>query len=425
MSDAADRTQIIHVTMLGGFTLTMGDKILSDNDNRSRKAWNLLGYLIVNRRGDLSINELYSAVWQEGAQENPYGALKTLVFRVRKMMEQAGFPAQDLILSQRGTYVWNPEWKITSDVEQFENLCRGILTSGQETASMFRECMEAFELYKGVFLPKSADENWVGPLCSYYHSLYQKLVRAISEYLLGENEYGKVEEICGKAIEIDRFSEEFHYYSIYAASRRGDQKGALEQYMAVMEMFYRERFITPSEHFKDLYRIISDQDQEVLTDLFLIQDKLIQSGSLKGGSRGAYHCEFAVFKRLVQLESRGVERNGESVYLCLLTVGDRTGRTLKPGIQTRAMERLREAIKDSLRASDAYARYSVSQYMVLLPSATYENSEMVMKRVLNAFNRSYMRKEVSVSYSLDVVLPTEDLESLRHGPEKGGKSLAN
>lgn len=412
MSDATGKTQIIHVTMLGGFTLTMGDKILSDNDNRSRKAWNLLGYLIVNRRGDLSINELYNAVWQEGTQENPYGALKTLVFRVRKMMEQVGLPAQNMILSQRGTYVWNPEWKITSDVDQFENLCRGILTSGQETGGMFHACMEAFELYKGEFLPKSSDENWVAPLCSYYHSLYQKLVRVISEYLLREKEYEKVEEICGKAIEIDQFAEEFHYYNIYAASRRGDQKGALGRYNAVMDMFYRERLITPSEHFKDLYRIISDQDQEVMTDLSQIQEKLIQSGNLRSGSRGAYQCEFAVFKRLVQLESRGVERNGESVYLCLLTVGDRRGRTLKPGIQTRAMERLRDAIKDSLRASDAYARYSVSQYMVLLPSATHENGEMVMKRVLSTFNRNYMRKEVSVSFSLDVVLPIEEMRKV-------------
>ena len=100
-----------------------------------------------------------------------------------------------------------------------------------------------------------------------------------------------------------------------------------------------------------------------MTDLDVIQENL-GTGSA-GEGHGAYQCEYAVFKRLVQLERRGVERSGDSVYLCLLTVGDRKGRTLKPEIQARAMERLRASIQKSLRSSDVYARYSVSQFILL------------------------------------------------------------
>ena len=60
---------------------------------------------------------------------------------------------------------------------------------------------------------------------------------------------------------------------------------------------------------------------------------------------------------------------------------DRRGRTLKPEIQARAMERLRASIQKALRSSDVYARYSVSQFILLLSSATFENSEMVMNRI--------------------------------------------
>ena len=116
-----------------------------------------------------------------------------------------------------------------------------------------------------------------------------------------------------------------------------------------------------------------------------------------------------MFKRLVQLKRRGVERSGASVYLCLLTVGDRRGRTLKPEIQARAMERLKGVINHSLRSSDAFSRYSVSQYIILLPSVTYENGEQVMRRIMSAFNKAYVRKDVSVSYSLNVVLPQEEI----------------
>ena len=115
MIDTSGNNPVIQVNMFGGFTITMDNRTMSDSDNRSRKAWSLLSYLIVNRRKDVSINELFNAIWQEGMQDNPYGALKTLVFRVRKMMEAAGFPSQELILNQKGAYMWNPSWKLTID----------------------------------------------------------------------------------------------------------------------------------------------------------------------------------------------------------------------------------------------------------------------------------------------------------------------
>ena len=115
MIDTSGNKPVIQVKMFGGFTITMDDKSMGDSDNRSRKAWNLLSYLVINRRKDVSINELFQAIWQDGMQDNPYGALKTLVFRVRKMMEAAGFPSQDLILNQKGAYMWNPSWELSID----------------------------------------------------------------------------------------------------------------------------------------------------------------------------------------------------------------------------------------------------------------------------------------------------------------------
>lgn len=191
MIDTSGNKPVIQVKMFGGFTITMDDKSMGDSDNRSRKAWNLLSYLIINRRKDVSINELFQAIWQDGMQDNPYGALKTLVFRVRKMMEAAGFPSQDLILNQKGAYMWNPSWELSIDTDRFEFLCRRILTSQEDMRDMEKEWKEALNLYRGAFLPKSADDSWVVPLNTYYHSLYQKLVKAVCGYLLDQQEYAR------------------------------------------------------------------------------------------------------------------------------------------------------------------------------------------------------------------------------------------
>ena len=120
----------------------------------------------------------------------------------------------------------------------------------------------------------------------------------MAEELIRDKEYAQVEEICQRAIGIDRFAEDFHYYWIYAAYGQGEQETALKRYKDTTDMFYRERLMTPSEHFKELYKVISNSEQEVVTDLDVIQENL-GTGSA-GEGHGAYQCEYAVFKRLVR-----------------------------------------------------------------------------------------------------------------------------
>lgn len=403
MNQISEEHPVIRISTLGGFSLSMGEKSLGDDENRSRKAWSLLGYLIMNRKKACSIGDLFGAVWPDGSQDNPYGALKTLIFRIRKMLDTAGFPAQQLIVNRNGTYSWSEEtYGCQVDADRFEELCGLALDQERRMADCLEYAMEAIGLYRGDFLPKASDESWVIPINSYYHAMYQKLVCRTAEYLTGVKRYKDTIELCSRAILIDRFEESFYYQLIYASYQDGQQEQAVKLYQDTTELFYRERLMTPSENFKELYRIVSGKERPALAELDTIQAQLNDSDL---GQSGAYLCEYSVFKRLFQIEQRGVERSGDSIYLCLITVSDRRGRTLKPEIQARAMERLKQAIKDSLRSSDAFSRYSVSQYILLLPTTTYENGERAMRRVLSSFNRNYVRKDVAVNYSLSPVLP--------------------
>jgi len=403
MNYASEERPMIQANMLGGFSLTLGEKTMGDNDNRSRKAWSLLCFLIMNRKKELGIGDLFGAIWPDESQDNPYGALKTLVFRVRKMLESAGFPAPELLVNRHGTYCWSTEaCGCRVDAERFEELCHLVLDPGRPMADVYAEAMEAVDLYRGYFLPKSGDESWVIPISAYYHSLYQKLVCRTATFLTGEKRYGETIGLCERAVAIDPYDEHFYYHLIYANFLDGRQEEALKLYDDTTEMFYRDKLITPSESFKELYRVISSRERPALAQLDQIQREL---GEAVSGQNGAYLCEYAVFKRLFQIEQRGVERSGDSIYLCLLTVSDRQGRMLRPEIQSRAMERLKQSIKSSLRSSDAFSRYSVSQYIILLPTTTYENGERVVHRILASFNRNYVRKDVAINYSLSPILP--------------------
>ena len=79
----------------------------------------------------------------------------------------------------------------------------------------------------------------------------------------------------------------------------------------------------------------------------------------------------------------------------------------KLAILNKAMEHLNYAIRNSLRCSDVYTRYSISQYIVLLPTVTAEKGEMVLKRITSNFRKQYNRKDLRVEFKLQPVLPWE------------------
>ena len=218
-----------------------------------------------------------------------------------------------------------------------------------------------------------------------------------------KKDYPTMIEVCQQAIAIDPYGEDGHYYLICALYQSGNQLMAMEHYQRVNDMFYNEFAITPSLRFKELYKLISDKKHGITMDLSNIREILLEGGT----SKGAFCCEPSVFRDIYQLETRAIERTGDSIFLCLLTISNLKGELLKPAVQTRAMDELGESIRNSLRRGDIFSRYSVSQYLMLLPTATYENGENVLKRIIQNFKKEYSRKDLSITYSLQSVTPNQ------------------
>ncbi len=393
---------VIHVNMLGGLSISIGDREIVDQNNQAKKPWSLLEYLITFRGRDIPVEELIDLFWKDEASNNPAGALKTLMFRVRKLLEPLGYPTQELIFQNRKAYGWTKDFKTVCDTDRFEDLCLQSEAGGLSDDSRLALSLEAFSLYKGNFLPKSEWEAWVTPIHTYYHTLYQKLVSRILLLLDERKDYPTVIDVCQKTISIDPYGEDAHYYLIFALYQSGNQLMAMEHYQHVNDMFYNEFAITPSIRFKELYKLISDKKHGITMDLSTIQE-ILSDGSTE---KGAFCCEPSVFRDIYQLETRAIERTGDSIFLCLITISNLKGELLKPAVQTRAMDELGESIRSSLRRGDIFSRYSVSQYLMLLPTATYENGEMVLKRIVQNFKKAYSRKDLSITYSLQSIIPS-------------------
>ena len=392
----------IYIKTLGGFSLRVGDKEITDHSNQSKKPWCLLEYLVVFQKKDISPNELINVIWADDPGVNPQGALKTLMFRSRKLLEPLELPPQKLLVQQRGSYAWTQEYPTQLDIDRFEAICTQVINHIQDEDAALKLCLEGLAIYKGDFLPKSEYESWVIPISTYYHSLYQKLVYKTVDLLLKKENFSLITSICQTAVGIEPFDEEFHYYLVYSLYRDGHTSQAIEEYNHTMDLFYNEFSISPSDHFKDLYKTIRSKEQGINTNLDSIQETLREEAS-----GGAFYCEYPVFHDLFQLERRAIERTGDSIYLCLLTVSDLDGHVPKLAVLNKSMEHLNNAVRNSLRCSDVYTRYSISQYIILLPTVTAEKGEMVLKRIISNFHKQYNRKDLTIEYKLQPVLPWE------------------
>lgn len=394
----------IRVTMFGGFKIESGGKVIHDTSARTHQLWHLIEYIITYRQKSISQDELISALWPDDNIENPSNALKNLVYRIRSAFTAQKLPhARDMVIFVRGCYQWNNSLDTCVDAEEFEELYKQASMPGTPIEDSIEKYTAAIELYKGDFLPGARFESWVVSISSYYRSMYFKCVYAALELLLRTQKYTEIELICQKALIIDQFEEDIHKYLILAMIHQGKQTHALAHYSYITDLFFRELGVNPSPSMRDLYRDIIKTINNVEADIDIVKEDLREPDN----GTGAFYCEYEVFKNLYRLEARTAARTGQSVFVCLLTADGSRGELLDAKTRSKIMDGLFEIIKASLRKGDVFSRFSATQYVLMLPTLTYENCVMVMNRIIKRYNQSYHSKTIEISAKVQPLSPVE------------------
>jgi DNA-binding SARP family transcriptional activator len=391
----------IHIKMLGEFSISYKGNSVSDSDNRSKKVWTLLEYLVAFHNKDVSQNTLIDLLWSDEKSDDPFNSLKTLLHRARVLLDGLGYPSTKIILHKHDNYSWNNTLPFDIDTEIFEDLCKKASQTGLSDGQRQPIYEEAIELYKGEFLPKNNSDTWAVSLASHYQSEYTRIVYDYCDLLGKQGAYDRVVDICNKAIGFDPYDEHLHYLLIDALYRAGQQKKSIQQYQSVISMFYDKFGLSPSKELTDLYQEIVKKENDTEVDLNIIQNDLKE----KNAERSAYKCEYSVFQNLYRIEARAAARSGLSVFLCLITLQS-TARKDAVSHQTKAMNRMSNTIASTLRSGDVFARYSINQFIIMLPSTSYENCTMIGERILKRFDEEKPKLSVSVSYTLKHMEPS-------------------
>lgn len=76
------------VNTLGRFCITNEDVVLNEEGIRSPMLTKLLLFMVTHRAQTLTTDDIATAIWLEEEVENPAGALKNLMYRLRTILKR-------------------------------------------------------------------------------------------------------------------------------------------------------------------------------------------------------------------------------------------------------------------------------------------------------------------------------------------------
>ena len=175
------------------------------------------------------------------------------------------------------------------------------------------------------------------------------------------------------------------------------------QYNHVTDLFFKQLGVQPSEQFRTLYKKIAAMEKAMELDIDIIKKSMEEKETIKG----AFICEYEIFKNLYHLEARCMKRTGDTTFIGLITAESHLKNQLSLKAMNNAMEILLECIRKDLRKGDVISRYSLTQFVLLLPNVTYETGEMVLERIILTYKWKYPKSPIFVSYKLRPLTPAK------------------
>lgn len=376
---------MLTVKSLGKFQITYGEHLLNDELLRSDMLKKLLMYMLTHREHPASVQELSEALWSEDEIDNPAGALKNLMYRLRTILKK--YISDDkFIITSQGYYAWNNEIKVELDAEIFEGYCKNAKAS-KNNKVILQNYESAVALYKGEFMENALDHHWAVTLSTYYHSMFLNAVKALSELYIKTERYQDIEDLSIHALRMDSVDEELYCYHIMALIKGNKFDLAMKRYDEAVRILQDALGVHNPAKLQKVQQELLKMNKGTATEaLENIHDDMVEEEE----SVGVYFCGYPIFKEIYRLEVRKNARLGEAEYIVLFTLDLNEGLKsdndkMKKFLVEQGMKNLKNTLKKVLRIGDVAARYSDRQFIVLLPTCTYESSVAVAKRVTENF----------------------------------------
>ena len=386
--------ETIRIQMMDHFLIYIDEKKTDQLAVKSKKGAALVQYLILNEGERVPNQKLLAALWDEEKSTNPENALKTLVSRLRVLLNQIDPALGACVVSDRGAYHWQCPENMTIDMYEIDSIFNRLAENNVPQAELRRLYNQLLEKYQGDLLQHSEQNEWALAKATTMHNKYMAAVYAYIEMLKTSGQYADIVSICRRALDVDSFDDRLHMELMSALIKINRTGEALVQYKHVVQLNYRYLGVQPSEDLQEFYKQIVSAGKTLDFNLESIRNELRESGE----RRGAFVCEYTVFKEIFNLQMRNLERLGATMFLAIIMVSPYNDKEIDTMRQNNIMNGLLEILTKNLRKGDTITRFAPTVFALLLPTVNYNTGGMVLERIKRVFYRSYPNSNIVFNY---------------------------
>ena len=389
----------VKIRMMGEFVIVIDGQETPSIVNKSRKGAALVEYLILNRGKQVPKQRLQNMFWSDFLHNNPESALKTLVSRIRKILNDACDGLGNCIMSERGSYRWESMPDMEIDLLEIMDLYE-LLAREKDEGRKRNLYSRLMRLYRGDLYLTGDIEGGEGYQAA-LHSEYLNAVYDYIELLMEKEEYSRIVDVCGRALSIDEFDERLHMEMMQAQVNSNNIEDAMEQYRRMAELNQRYLDAEPSEEIRLFYKKLIQSGKSLKYNLENVSNDL-KEGMLK---RGAFVCEYDAFKQYFHMMNPTLERLGCTMFLGMITLREKdqpeaSENEVYDRVTEKIMEDLIEILRVSLRRGDLVTRYSSTVALVLLPTVNHTTGNMIMERIRHMFQEKHPSASIPFHYRL-------------------------
>ena len=383
----------IKLQLFGNFCLQSDKGTLSEDMISSNQLIRLLAYMLIYRDKVQTHQKLIEIFWDNDSR-NPKGSLKNLVYRLRNTLKVLG--DDEYICTHAEAYQWNPEIEVETDYEQWEKKLselRGLKDEIQKE-KLYTQIVST---YNGNVSNRIANESWILSRVMGYQSKYLDTVKVLCALLEQQKRWAEIETYSSQAMKVDSLDEDIQIMFLRSLYGQNKYDLAMLHYEKVNKMFYESMGNYYPEKLRAEFQKFLTENSDSITDAEELQKDL----STQEETKGAFLTDYQVFRQIYRMESRRLKRFGMAEYVMFLTLRRKNkifeGTAVDPVLE-KGMSLLEKQLRSSLRIGDVVTRYSVTQFIVLLPACSYESGIKVGERIERQFRDTLnkMRLELKV-----------------------------
>lgn len=384
----------IRLRLLGSFQVAVDGVSMTEVLGHSPKGIQLMQYLILNRGQMETTAALTRAMWPDSDATRPESALKTLISRLRTLMQQVSPALGACLKTVRGGYQWETQPDVSVDTEEFlaiaEDLRGRIDVDNDLQTCAFRKMMS---LYTGRLLRNQEQPEWMKRRADELHQLYLNVVEEALQKLADAGREAQMVGICREALDADPLNSSLNMRLMDALVHTGRESEALQQYRYVSELHGSPD--DSASALDDYYSRMLQSGRDLQASLTSVKNELLQGID----KPGALVCDRVVFGELFRLAQRSLERTDSPITLGVAML---TGLEKSPWQLDAAINGLINVMVAKLRRGAIITRLNATQVAFLLPQASETDAGTVADRLKRSFYLQFPAG-CSLSFAFTVV----------------------